>query len=114
MANLPELEKLLPSLSRGEKAQLLKWVVQEFAVGSLALCGREFPFGFSNRRAASAPPSQRSWMPTPAFEPRIWPTPGPLFAHIRWRSKSRSTKTSPRKWRVSIRTKTFQSKPPMN
>src|SRR5260370_20382699 len=26
---LTELEKMLPSLSRGEKAQLLKWVVQE-------------------------------------------------------------------------------------
>lgn len=29
MATLIELEKMLPSLSRGEKAQLLKWVVQE-------------------------------------------------------------------------------------
>jgi hypothetical protein len=26
---LNELEKMLPSLSRGEKAQLLKWVVQD-------------------------------------------------------------------------------------
>jgi len=29
MDSLHEVEKLLPSLSRGEKAQLLKWVVQE-------------------------------------------------------------------------------------
>jgi uncharacterized protein (DUF433 family) len=29
MDTLHEVEKLLPSLSRGEKAQLLKWVVQE-------------------------------------------------------------------------------------
>jgi len=29
MDTLHEMEKLLPSLSRGEKAQLLKWVVQE-------------------------------------------------------------------------------------
>jgi uncharacterized protein (DUF433 family) len=29
MANLTDFEKMLPSLSRGEKAQLLKWVVQE-------------------------------------------------------------------------------------
>ena len=29
MATLNEVEKLLPSLSRGEKAQLLKWVVQD-------------------------------------------------------------------------------------
>ncbi len=29
MANLSDFEKLLPSLSRGEKAQILKWVVRE-------------------------------------------------------------------------------------
>jgi uncharacterized protein (DUF433 family) len=29
MHSLKEVEKLLPSLSRGEKAQLLKWVVQD-------------------------------------------------------------------------------------
>jgi hypothetical protein len=29
MASLSEFEKLLPSLSPGEKAQILKWVVQE-------------------------------------------------------------------------------------
>jgi uncharacterized protein (DUF433 family) len=29
MANLTDFQKMLPSLSRGEKAQLLKWVVQE-------------------------------------------------------------------------------------
>jgi len=29
MANLSDFEKLLPSLSPGEKAQILKWVVQE-------------------------------------------------------------------------------------
>jgi uncharacterized protein (DUF433 family) len=29
MATLQEVERLLPSLSRGEKAQLLKWVVQD-------------------------------------------------------------------------------------
>src|SRR5947209_19381202 len=29
MANLSELEKLLATFSRGEKAQILKWVVQE-------------------------------------------------------------------------------------
>ena len=31
MANLSEFEKLLPSLSPGEKAQILKWVVQDLA-----------------------------------------------------------------------------------
>ncbi|MBE7545520.1 MAG: DUF433 domain-containing protein [Bryobacteraceae bacterium] len=29
MARLDEVEKLLPALSRGERAQLLKWVVQD-------------------------------------------------------------------------------------
>jgi uncharacterized protein (DUF433 family) len=29
MDSLEEVEKLLPSLSRGEKAQILKWVVQD-------------------------------------------------------------------------------------
>ena len=29
MANLSDFEKLLPTLSAGEKAQILKWVVQE-------------------------------------------------------------------------------------
>ena len=29
MANLSDIEKLLPALSRGEKAQILKWVVRE-------------------------------------------------------------------------------------
>ena len=29
MANLSDFEKLLPSLSPGEKAQILKWVVQD-------------------------------------------------------------------------------------
>jgi uncharacterized protein (DUF433 family) len=29
MANLVDFEKLLPALSPGEKAQILKWVVQE-------------------------------------------------------------------------------------
>ena len=29
MANLSDFEKLLPALSRGEKAQILKWVVRE-------------------------------------------------------------------------------------
>src|ERR1700722_18852927 len=29
MANLSDFEKLLPALSPGEKAQILKWVVQE-------------------------------------------------------------------------------------
>lgn len=29
MANLSDIEKLLPSFSPGEKAQILKWVVQE-------------------------------------------------------------------------------------
>jgi uncharacterized protein (DUF433 family) len=31
MANLSDFEKLLPVLSPGEKAQILKWVVQDFA-----------------------------------------------------------------------------------
>jgi uncharacterized protein (DUF433 family) len=31
MANLSDFEKMLPSLSPGEKAQILKWVVQELA-----------------------------------------------------------------------------------
>jgi len=29
MTSLSDVEKLLPNLSRGEKAQILKWVVQE-------------------------------------------------------------------------------------
>jgi uncharacterized protein (DUF433 family) len=29
VANLGDVEKILPDLSRGEKAQVLKWVVQE-------------------------------------------------------------------------------------
>lgn len=29
MASLSDLERILPNLSRGEKAQVLKWVVQE-------------------------------------------------------------------------------------
>lgn len=35
MATLSDFEKLLPTLSRGEKAQILKWVVQEL--------GADFP-----------------------------------------------------------------------
>lgn len=31
MASLSDLERLLPSLSPGEKAQVLKWVVQEMS-----------------------------------------------------------------------------------
>ncbi|MGH9657230.1 MAG: DUF433 domain-containing protein [Bryobacteraceae bacterium] len=31
MANLSDFERLLPELSRGEKAQILKWVVRELA-----------------------------------------------------------------------------------
>jgi uncharacterized protein (DUF433 family) len=31
MANLSDFEKLVPALSPGEKAQILKWVVQELA-----------------------------------------------------------------------------------
>ena len=31
MANLSDFEKLLPTLSAGEKAQILKWVVQELS-----------------------------------------------------------------------------------
>ena len=42
MANLTDFEKMLPSLSRGEKAQLLKWVVQEL--------GDDFP-GVDSRPA---------------------------------------------------------------
>jgi uncharacterized protein (DUF433 family) len=44
MASLSDLEKLLPSLSRGEKAQILKWVVQEL--------GDDFP-GIDSRRDVS-------------------------------------------------------------
>jgi uncharacterized protein (DUF433 family) len=29
MASLSDFQKMLPALSRGEKAQILKWVVQE-------------------------------------------------------------------------------------
>ena len=29
MASLSDFEKMLPALSRGEKAQILKWVVRE-------------------------------------------------------------------------------------
>lgn len=42
MSNLSDLEKMLPSLTRGEKAQLLKWVVQEI--------GDDFP-GIDSRPA---------------------------------------------------------------
>lgn len=31
MDTLSDIEKLLPTLSPGEKAQILKWIVQEFA-----------------------------------------------------------------------------------
>lgn len=33
MTHLQEFERLLPSLSRGEKAQVLKWVVQDLGDG---------------------------------------------------------------------------------
>lgn len=33
MAILSDIEQLLPSLSRGEKAQILKWVVQDLGDG---------------------------------------------------------------------------------
>ena len=29
MSNLADIERILPELSRGEKAQVLKWVVQD-------------------------------------------------------------------------------------
>ena len=47
MAHLDQVEKLLPSLSRGEKALLLKWVVQELGenfpgIDTLpGVCGQE-------------------------------------------------------------------------
>ena len=44
MSSLSDLEKLLPSLSRGEKAQILKWVVQEL--------GDDFP-GIDSRHDVS-------------------------------------------------------------
>jgi uncharacterized protein (DUF433 family) len=44
MSSLSDLEKLLPNLSRGEKAQILKWVVQEL--------GDDFP-GIDSRRDVS-------------------------------------------------------------
>ncbi len=45
MEPIQEVQKLLPSLSRGEKAQVLKWVVQEMGDdfpgidSSVAICG---------------------------------------------------------------------------
>ena len=44
MSSLSDLGKLLPSLSRGEKAQILKWVVQEL--------GDDFP-GIDSRHDVS-------------------------------------------------------------
>ena len=47
MATLQDFEKMLPELSRGEKAQLLKWVVQDLGddfpgIDSLSnVCGGE-------------------------------------------------------------------------
>jgi uncharacterized protein (DUF433 family) len=47
MASLSDFERMLPALSRGEKAQLLKWVVQDLDEGfpgidsRLDVCGGE-------------------------------------------------------------------------
>jgi len=40
MANLADFEKLLPALSPGEKAQILKWVVQELGEASPGIDSR--------------------------------------------------------------------------
>jgi uncharacterized protein (DUF433 family) len=40
MGNLSDFEKLLPALSPGEKAQVLKWLVQELAEASPGIDSR--------------------------------------------------------------------------
>jgi len=40
MATFQDLEQLLPTLSRGEKAQILKWVVQDLGDGAPGIDSR--------------------------------------------------------------------------
>jgi hypothetical protein len=85
MASLSDFERMLPALSRGEKAQILKWVVRELdddfpGIDSRPdVCGGEpcivrtrIPVWFSNKSAAWAPASRPCWWPTRLCVPRIW------------------------------------------
>ena len=45
MANLSDFEKLLPELSPGEKAQILKWVVQELGEAFPGIDSRPYVCG---------------------------------------------------------------------
>jgi len=60
MASLSDFEKMLPALSRGEKAQILKWVVRELdddfpGVDSRARCMRWRALYRSNPDSSLAP-----------------------------------------------------------
>jgi hypothetical protein len=53
MATLNDFERLLPTLSRGEKAQILKWVVQDL--------GDDFPSIDPPRCLRAAKLSKATW-----------------------------------------------------
>lgn len=85
MATLSDFEELLPTLSPGEKAQILKWIVQELGGafpgidsrpdvcgGERVSCGPGSPYGFSNRRDAWAPVSRNCSRRIPRYVRKTW------------------------------------------
>jgi hypothetical protein len=93
MASLSDFEELLPSLSRGEKAQVLKWVVRELGDafpgidsrpevcgGEPASFAPESRCGFWNKAAAGEPRSRSCCRRIRPSARRIWSTQGPMRA----------------------------------
>jgi hypothetical protein len=85
MSSLSDFERMLPELSRGEKAQILKWVVRDLegdfpGIDSRPdVCGGEpcivepgFPYGFSSKRAEWVPANKPYWPPIRTCAPKIW------------------------------------------
>jgi hypothetical protein len=90
MPGLREVEKLLPALSRNEKAQLLKWVVRDL--------GDDFPESIRSRMCAEESPVWFALVFPSGFEQarRLGTTENQLLEAIRrcarriWRMPGRS------------------------
>lgn len=104
MHALHEIEKLLPALSRAEKAQVLQWVARDLGEaafpgiestpgvcgGSLASSARVFRSGSWSRLAASARATPTCCRAIQACAPKILRMLGPMLVRTGKRSSSRS------------------------
>ena len=85
MAGLRDLEKMLSELSRGEKAQILKWVVQDLGDdfpgidsrpdvcgGEAVSCEPGFQFGSWSRPGVWTRASPSCWRLIRRCEQRTW------------------------------------------